>query len=148
MNTGHDGSMGSLHANTAAETVTRLINPPMQVPSIMLSGLDLIVVQTRMHLRGKSVRRVLEVAEIAGMEGDKPRLNPIWKHDPATDEMLKTGVPSKLRETICQASGIKPADFDAHLQQREKILLDMQARKIRDIESVTRIIQSYYSSQR
>ena len=47
MNTGHDGSFGSLHANTAMETITRMINPPMNVPPIMLTGLDLIIIQAR-----------------------------------------------------------------------------------------------------
>ena len=65
MNTGHDGSFGSLHANTAQETVTRMINPPMNVPPIMLSGLDLIIIQARLHVNGKTVRKITEVAEVA-----------------------------------------------------------------------------------
>ena len=63
MNTGHDGSFGSLHANTAQETVTRMINPPMLVPPIMLTGLDLIIIQARLHVNGKTVRKITEVAE-------------------------------------------------------------------------------------
>ena len=95
MNTGHDGSFGSLHANTAMETVTRMTSPPMNVPSIMMSGLDLIIIQSRITVDGKSVRRIVEIAEIAGMEGDRPRLNPIWKYDHATESTTSTGVPSK-----------------------------------------------------
>ncbi len=147
MNTGHDGSFGSLHANTAMETVTRMTSPPMNVPSIMMSGLDLIVVQSRINSGGKQVRRIVEIAEIAGMEGDRPRLNPIWKYDPTTDTTTPTGVPSKLREMICSAAGLRPADFDAHVRQREQILNDMLSRGIRDIETVTKIIQTYYSRQ-
>jgi flagellar protein FlaI len=147
MNTGHDGSFGSLHANTAMETVTRMTSPPMNVPSIMMSGLDLIIVQSRLNSGGKQVRRIVEIAEIAGMEGERPRLNPIWKYDPATDETTPTGVPSKLREMICSAAGCRPADFEAHVRQREQILNDMLSRGIRDIETVTKIIQTYYSSQ-
>jgi flagellar protein FlaI len=147
MNTGHDGSFGSLHANTAMETVTRMTSPPMNVPSIMMSGLDLIIVQSRINRGGKNIRRIMEVAEIAGMEGDRPRLNPIWKYDPATDKTTPTGVPSKLRELICAALGCRPADFEAHIRQREKILQDMINRGVRDIESVTQIIQTFYSRQ-
>ncbi len=44
MNTGHDGCMGTLHANTAKETATRLMSPPMNVAPIMLTALDLLVV--------------------------------------------------------------------------------------------------------
>ena len=96
MNTGHDGSFGTLHANTAAETVTRLINPPMNVPSIMLGGLDLIIVQARLHENGKTARKIIEVAEVAGMEGNKPRLNAIWKYDPVKCKIEETGTHQEL----------------------------------------------------
>ena len=148
MNTGHDGSCGSLHSNTAAETVTRLTSSPMNVPPIMLSGLDLIIMQSRVHRGGKSVRRITEVAEIAGMEGDKPRLNPIWKYDPTKDNVEETGVPSKFRETLCASAGIRPADYEAAVQMREQILIDLMNQGVRGIEQVTKVFQSYYSAQR
>jgi flagellar protein FlaI len=147
MNTGHDGSFGSLHANTAAETITRMINPPMNVPPIMLTGLDLIIIQARLHINGKTVRKITEVAEIAGMEGDKPRLNAVWKYNAATDQIEETGIPSKLRETICKAAGITPAQFEQHIKQREQILGDLLRRDIRDIETVTKVVQGFYASR-
>ena len=147
MNTGQDGSFGSLHANTASETVTRMTSPPMNVPPIMMVGLDIIIVQQRLHQGGKHVRRIVEIAEIAGMEGDRPRLNPVWKYDPATDTISETGVPSKLREMICASAGIRPADFEAHVRQREQILLDLIDRGVRDMESVSKVVQSYYAQR-
>ncbi|MEE3030754.1 MAG: ATPase, T2SS/T4P/T4SS family, partial [Candidatus Thermoplasmatota archaeon] len=146
MNTGHDGSFGSLHANTANETVKRLVNPPMSVPSIMLNALDLIIMQARLNVGGKNIRRITEVAEIAGMEGDTPRLNPIWKYDASQGKIVETGVPSKVREIICTAKGCTPADFAAVVRQKEQILTDLVNRDIRDIESVTRVIQTYHST--
>ena len=148
MNTGHDGSCGSLHSNTASETVTRLTSAPMDVPPIMLSGLDLIIMQSRVHKGGKTLRRITEVAEVSGMEGNKPRLNPIWKYDPATDSIVETGVPSKFRETLCASAGIRASDFEAAIQMREQILLDLQAQGVRSIEQVTKVFQSYYSANR
>ena len=147
MNTGHDGSFGSLHANTAMETITRMINPPMNVPPIMLTGLDLIIIQARLQVDGKTARKITEVAEVAGMEGDKPRLNAIWKYNAATDTIEETGIPSKMRETICTAAGITPAQFEQHVKQREQILADMLRRDIRDIETVTKVIQGYYATR-
>ena len=148
MNTGHDGSCGSLHSNTAAETVTRLCSAPMNVPPIMLTGLDLIIMQSRVHRDGSMVRRITEVAEISGMEGDKPRLNPIWKYDPTTDTTKETGVPSKFRETLCASAGIKPSDFETAVQMREDILLRLCSKGTRSIEDVTKVFQSYYSANR
>jgi flagellar protein FlaI len=147
MNTGHDGSFGSLHANTAQETVTRMINPPMLVPPIMLTGLDLIIIQARLHVNGKTARKITEVAEIAGMEGTKPRLNVIWKYNPNNDRIEETGIPSKLRETICQAAGVTPDVFEKHVSQRQKILEDLLNREIRDIQTVTQVIQNFYATR-
>ena len=59
MNTGHDGSFGSLHANTAMETITRMINPPMNVPPIMLTGFDLIIIQANCMLMEKPLEKLL-----------------------------------------------------------------------------------------
>ena len=67
LNTGHSG-MGTLHANSTQETITRLINPPMNVPSIMINSIDFIVMQNRIiHPSKGIIRRITEVAEVVGM---------------------------------------------------------------------------------
>ena len=131
----------------AMETITRMINPPMNVPPIMLTGLDLIIIQARLYVNGKTARKITEVAEVAGMEGDKPRLNAIWKYNAATDQIEETGIPSKMRETICTAAGITPAQFEQHVKQREQNLADLLNRDIRDIDTVTKVIQGFYASR-
>jgi pilus assembly protein CpaF len=76
MNTGHDGSMGTLHANTPREALTRLENmvgmgginlPSKAVRTQIASAVHLIVQISRMR---DGIRRVTHVTEIAGMEGD------------------------------------------------------------------------------
>ena len=54
---------------------------------------------------------------------------------------------SKLRETICSAAGITPAQFEQHIKQREQILADLLQRDIRDIETVTKVIQGFYATR-
>ena len=91
--------------------------------------------------------RLAGIAEIAGMEGDKPRLNTIWKFDPMSGEILPTGVPSKLRETICKAAGLSLADFDRQVEERDRILSDLVERDISSIAQVTRVLQAYHTTQ-
>lgn len=76
MNTGHDGSMGTLHANTPREALTRLENmvgmaginlPSKAVRQQIASAVHLIVQIQRMR---DGMRRVTHVTEITGMEGD------------------------------------------------------------------------------
>ncbi|MDJ0948116.1 MAG: CpaF family protein [Alphaproteobacteria bacterium] len=76
MNTGHDGSLGTLHANTPRDALTRLENlvalagfnaPPRNLRQQIVNALDLIVHTSRMR---DGVRRVTHITEIIGMEGD------------------------------------------------------------------------------
>lgn len=75
LNTGHDGSMSTAHANSAADLLFRLENMVMMGMDIPLNairrqistGVDIIVHVTRM--RDKS-RRVEEIREVLGMEED------------------------------------------------------------------------------
>ncbi|HID72088.1 MAG TPA: CpaF family protein, partial [Thermoplasmata archaeon] len=144
MNTGHEGTLGTVHANTAQETVTRLTSPPMNVSPIMLKALDLIVMQTRMTINGKPARRITEIAEVGGMEKDRPRLNLIFKWDGASQRLVPTGNPSKLRELISKEAGITLQEFDRIVKNREQVLRYMVENGYRDKEMVSRIIQNYY----
>lgn len=83
MNCGHDGSMSSIHANNAADTLNRLENmilmsaeiPISAIRRQIASGVDLIIHLGR--LRDKT-RKVLEIAEIKGMENENIILNPLF----------------------------------------------------------------------
>ena len=144
MNTGHDGCMGTLHANTAKETATRLMSPPMNVAPIMLTALDLLVVMERKTLKGKSVRKITEISEIAGLEKDRPRMNNLYKWDPATNILKSTGVPSRLRERISKALGIELKKFDEIQVRRERLLKHMVAKNQADMPVVSGAIQKHY----
>jgi len=76
MNTGHNGSMSTIHANSARDALSRIegmilmgnVNLPIRaIRGQMTSALDLIVQTERMR---DGVRRVTEVVEVVGMEED------------------------------------------------------------------------------
>ncbi len=145
MNTGHDGCMGTLHANSAAETVTRLIEPPMSVPPIMLPALDMIIMQNRIYHRQRGqIRRVTEVAEITGIEGGQPQLSRIFKWNPRADKLEPTGVPSKVKRTIAEFSGMSGKEIEIEIEKRAAVLEWMKKRNIRNIFEVGKVIQEYY----
>jgi flagellar protein FlaI len=142
LNTGHDGCMGTLHANTAMETITRITNPPMSVPHIQVAALDLIVMQTRIMTPQRTVRRVTEISEIGGFEAGKPSLNPLYVWTPRHG-LKPTGVPSKLRERIAKAAGVPLTELDMVLKNRKEVLDYMVQHQIKDLPSVRSIIQEY-----
>lgn len=83
LNTGHDGSFSTCHANSTQDTIGRLetmvlmgMELPLQaIRRQIASGIDLIVYLGR--LRDKS-RRLLEITEVTGMEGEQVVLNPLF----------------------------------------------------------------------
>jgi flagellar protein FlaI len=144
MNTGHDGCMGTVHANSADETITRLINPPMNVPLIMIPALDLIIMQNRISVGGKIRRRVTEIAEVSGIEIDKVLLNRIYIHDPKTDTVKGTGVPSRLMMEIAEKAGLEPTDVKLEMERRQLLLDYLVEKDISKLEDVYSWIQDYY----
>ena len=76
MNTGHDGSMGTLHANNPREALTRLQNminmagvnlPSTAIKTQIAGAVNLVVQVQRMRDGG---RRTTHITEVVGMEGD------------------------------------------------------------------------------
>lgn len=83
MNTGHDGSMSTGHANSARDMLGRLENMclmGMELPIDVLrrqiaSGIDLVIHLGRLRDR---TRKVLEIQEVLGMENGEIYLNPLF----------------------------------------------------------------------
>jgi pilus assembly protein CpaF len=76
MNTGHDGSMGTLHANSPREALSRLESmitmggfalPSRTIREMIVASIDVIIQAAR--LRDGS-RRITHITEVLGMEGD------------------------------------------------------------------------------
>ena len=84
MNTGHDGSMSTVHANTTRDAVTRIENmvqmgnmglPARSIRTQIVGAVDLII-QVERHRDGK--RRVTQVTDVCGLEGETVILNDIF----------------------------------------------------------------------
>lgn len=76
MNTGHDGSISTIHANSARDGLTRVENmiqmgsfglPPSAIRHQIASAIDMVIQLDRMR---DGVRRIIQVTEVHGMEGD------------------------------------------------------------------------------
>lgn len=108
MNTGHDGSLTTVHSNSPRDALSRLetlvlmagMDLPLKVVRQQISSaIDLIVQQTRLK-DGK--RKVTAITEVAGMEGDVVVLSDIFKFN-------QTGVtPDGQVLGELQPTGIRP----------------------------------------
>jgi pilus assembly protein CpaF len=108
MNTGHDGSLTTVHANTPRDAISRIetlvlmagMDLPLKVVRQQVSSaVDLIVQQTRLK---DGQRKVTAVTEVAGMEGDIIVLSDIFKFN----QESVTADGKVIGET--NATGIRP----------------------------------------
>ena len=108
MNTGHDGSLTTLHANTPRDALSRIetmvlmagMDLPLKVVRQQISSaVDLIIQQTRLK---DGSRKVTAITEVAGMEGDTVVLTDIFKFE-------QTGIgPENRIIGELKATGIRP----------------------------------------
>jgi pilus assembly protein CpaF len=108
MNTGHDGSLTTLHANAPRDALSRLetlvlmagMDLPLKVVRQQISSaVDLIVQQTRLK---DGTRKVTAITEVVGMEGDTVVLTDIFKFD-----QTGVGENNKVLGEL-RATGIRP----------------------------------------
>ena len=92
MNTGHDGSYCTVHANTARDAVVRIENmvqmgqnnlPSRAIRTQIASAVDIIVQVERMRDGG---RRVSQVAEVCGLEGEVITMNDVFTFEYQGDD--------------------------------------------------------------
>ena len=105
MNTGHDGSLTTIHANTTRDVISRLetlvlmagIDFPVKVVREQISrAIDLIVQQSRLR---DGTRKIVQITEVQGMEGDVVILQDVFRfiekgldaNGNVIGEMLPTG---------------------------------------------------------
>jgi pilus assembly protein CpaF len=102
MNTGHEGSVSTVHANSAYDTITRLLTMVMMNGEIsedlaahsIASSVDLIIFQDRMADHSRKIRGVYEVIKPDPNSSEltkKVLLRPIWTFDLETNQHVKVG---------------------------------------------------------
>jgi flagellar protein FlaI len=147
--TGH-GGLGTVHADSVQAAVNRLTTEPMNVPKSLLgSTLDCVAMQLRIKLKDKSVRRMVNVAEIVGheMSTDQIVLNNAFKWDPVTDSYIFSGR-SRLFEKITKRFGVTTEQIRADIEDRRLFLTWLMRKNIRDYRDLSQQIREFYSDQR
>jgi pilus assembly protein CpaF len=131
MNTGHDGSLTTVHANTPRDALSRLetmvamanVNlPDKAMRQQISSAIQIVIQQARMS---DGTRKVTSISEITGMEGDIITMQEIFRFDKmgltpegkVAGRFLATGVRPKVCERL-RSSGIQlaPEMFDGMLE--------------------------------
>jgi flagellar protein FlaI len=145
--TGH-GGLGTVHADSVEAAINRLTTEPMNVPKSLLGAtLDLIVMQLRIRLRDKSVRRMVHIAEIVGHEAstDQIVLNNVFKWDPVSDKYQFSGR-SRLFEKVTKRFGTPPEQIRKEIDDRKIFLTWLMKKNLHEYTNLSQEIREFYSS--
>ncbi len=111
MNTGHDGSMTTLHSNSPRDTLARLETmvmmagmelPVRAIREQVASAIDLVVHQERLR---DGTRKVVYITEISGMEGDVITMTDLFSFE-------QTGIEDGRIVGRLRATGLRPKFMD------------------------------------
>jgi pilus assembly protein CpaF len=112
MNTGHEGSLTTIHANSPRDTLSRIETmvlmsgldlPVRAIREQIASGIDLIV---HLERTKDGQRRVTEVTEVQGMEGDVIILQTLFDFDYTANKVRWTGLRPHLLDEL-EAHGVE-----------------------------------------
>lgn len=113
MNTGHEGSMGTIHANSARQAISKLRTytlmaeeqlTPEVVDEMIAETIDLVV---HLHLDQRSgSRRVAQVAEVAGLEGSRVLTNDLFCLEDGT--LVRTSVRPRFVDRLPEPALVDP----------------------------------------
>jgi len=143
MHTGHS-VFATLHANSSAETVNRLINPPLSVPVNLLKAVNLNVVMFRD--RRKGVRRIIQVAEFEEAQNTmKPNI--LYRWIPEGDKIIKHAKSSTLFEELARNTGRSQKDIEEDLLKKRNILEWLIKNNVRDLNSFGKVMNYYYANR-
>jgi pilus assembly protein CpaF len=119
MNTGHDGSLTTVHANAPRDALSRLETmvlmagydlPTRAIREQIASALNLIVQIERSR---DGSRHISHLTEVVGMEGDIITLQDIYRYDYTSKELVPTGVRPEFVDKLAQHDITLPATLFA-----------------------------------
>ncbi|MGH2726835.1 MAG: ATPase, T2SS/T4P/T4SS family, partial [Actinomycetota bacterium] len=113
MNTGHEGSMGTIHANSARQALSKLRTYVLmaeeelsaEVAAEMISEtIDLVVHLSLDQASGQ--RRCAQISEVAGLEAGRVLVNDLFRSDGGT--LTRTGVRPRFAERLAEEAVVVP----------------------------------------
>jgi flagellar protein FlaI len=145
MATGHT-TYSTMHADSVKSMVSRLENPPINCPRIMLTALRNVIIQSPARVGKDMVRRIKEVVEIVGFEPDTNEIitNTVFEWDQALDTFHYRGH-SFMFDKLVETKNITHEDMAQEFQRRVDIINYMEKKEMTDHRQIWSLINRYYN---
>jgi len=135
--------IGTMHALSARETITRLHNEPMNVPDVLINLIDVFIILKRYHVKGKLYRVIDEISETSGMESSKVLLSHVFKYNYEQNHVAAVSPSTVYRDRLAQESGLTPRDVINETWIRAAILKTLDNKDVHTIKEVSTYCRYY-----
>lgn len=141
ISTGHT-CYTTVHADTVDAVLSRLQNPPLSVPTQMLSELDIISIQKQVARGTERHRRNQTLAELRTDVSDGVSPHPVFKRDATTDRHEQVG-DSQVVQDIADLHGWTAKRVASELESRERVLAYLIDENITEYTEVAAVIHTF-----
>jgi flagellar protein FlaI len=136
--------MGTIHAGSIQELLSRVESEPMNVPRNLFASVDMVIFNSMIKVGEHFLRRALRIVEIVELDPERGDLitNPVFKWNPITDEYEYSGS-SAMFDDINDEFGIDQYELVREMDLRARYLEGLARDGITDYEDVARAIRRY-----
>ncbi|MDK2938538.1 MAG: archaeal flagellar protein FlaI [Methanolobus sp.] len=136
--------MGTIHAGSIQELLSRVESEPMNVPRNLFASVDMVIFNSMIKVGEHFLRRALRIVEIVELDPERGDLvtNPVFKWNPITDEYEFSGS-SAMFDDINEEFGIDQSELVSEMDLRARYLEGLARDGITEYEEVARAIRRY-----
>ena len=139
--------MGTIHASTARDVITRLEHTPMDISKDIIPLIDAIAMISQVNEQNNFVRKVTQVSEISGVE-TQILLSDLYSYDYKTHKGTDVLPSITYRDTLSRLTGYTPTEIVIEEQRRGKVLERLNKLGVRDMRSINAFVKEYYDNQK
>lgn len=135
--------LGTIHAGTMRELLSRIEANPMNVPRTLFSALDAVCFNSLLRRGERNVRRVVSIVEVLELDHDGDLVtNPVFRWDPMSDRFVFAGK-SHIFEKIESEVGVKRETLAQEMEKRALFLESLRENNVKDYALVVDKIREY-----
>lgn len=135
--------MGTIHANSARETILRLQSPPMNVSESLIGLINVFIIMQKCFDNEEAFRVIREIGETAGLEEKKVLLSYLWEYHARSRQFIKTAPSSIYRDKLAHITDVSPKKIIEEVDTRTKILKALKRNNIYSIQKISQICEQY-----
>ena len=140
IHTGHS-VYATVHANDTDETITRLTNPPIDIPKSMIPAISMILVQYRNRRTG--TRRTFQISEIL----PDSSTNVLIQLNIKKDKLEKAHESISIMKTLQMFTGMTRKEINRDIKEKELVLNWLVKHNINIVDEVGRVMAEYYTGK-